>query len=76
MSLTKQDLEKIRVNLILEDKQTLSSEFKITIGSVRNILGGRAQNDALVERATELALKRKSLEAERISKIQKAIKAL
>lgn len=76
MEISKQELQKIKGYLKPEDKASLAERFKLSTGTIRNILNGNNQNAVVLEAAIQVALKNKSDDANRLAAIQKSLSAL
>jgi hypothetical protein len=55
MSWTKEELSKIRKNLPADKRQQLADKHNLKMGSLRNILSGLSNNEAVIISAIELA---------------------
>lgn len=76
MAFTKQELQKIKDHLTPEAKIELADNFKLSLGSIKNILGGRAHNDDVIIAALAMALKIKAEKEAQINEAKKSIAAL
>jgi hypothetical protein len=73
MNFSKQELQKIKEHLTSEAKAELAADFSLSLGSIKNILGGRAQNETFVLAAIEKA---KAIKADKEAKLLEAKKTL
>ncbi len=76
MLLSKEELQKIKLNLKPADKKKLAEDFDLKPGTIRNILNGTNQNADVLEAAVAMALENKASDQVKVASIQKSILAL